>query len=61
MISLLPLSQAQCKELQDKYHIYLVTNGRVTISGLNEKNIDYVAKSIDKAVRQSQLGISSKI
>ncbi|KAH8722243.1 aspartate aminotransferase [Ilyonectria robusta] len=61
LFSLLPLSQAECKELQDKYHIYLVTNGRVTISGLNEKNIDYVAKSIDKVVRQSQLGISSKI
>ncbi|KAH7151732.1 aspartate aminotransferase [Dactylonectria estremocensis] len=61
LFSLLPLTPNQCTELQDKYHIYLVTTGRVTISGLNEKNMDYVAKSIDRVVRQSQTESSSKL
>ncbi|KAF4960070.1 hypothetical protein FSARC_10565 [Fusarium sarcochroum] len=48
LFSLLPLTPEQCKALQIQYHIYLVPNGRTTISGLNERNIKYVASSIDE-------------
>lgn len=46
-----PLSQEQCLALKDKYRIYVVVNGRMAISGLTERNIAYVAKSIDEVVR----------
>lgn len=41
----------QCKALVDKGHIYLTGNGRISMAGLNEKNVRYVAESIDKVVR----------
>jgi aspartate/tyrosine/aromatic aminotransferase len=31
------------KELREKYHIYLVGSGRISIAGLNTKNVNYVA------------------
>ncbi|CAH0046283.1 unnamed protein product [Clonostachys solani] len=52
--SLLPLSPQQCQELKNEYHIYMVPNGRITIPGLNAKNIEYVAKSINSVVRDTQ-------
>ena len=39
--------------LQKQYHIYLVPNGRVTIPGLNNINLEYVARSMDAVVRQT--------
>jgi aspartate aminotransferase len=61
LFSLLPLTPEQCKTLQTKYHIYLVPNGRITISGLNEPNIKYVASSIDEVVRASESSIRNHI
>jgi aspartate/tyrosine/aromatic aminotransferase len=31
------------KELISKYHIYLLSSGRISIAGLNEGNVKYVA------------------
>ena len=31
------------KEMIAKYHIYLLSSGRISISGLNEGNVEYVA------------------
>ncbi|KAH7905435.1 aspartate aminotransferase [Hygrophoropsis aurantiaca] len=45
------LSPDQSKALADKAHIYLLDTGRVSIAGLNSKNIRYCAENIDKAVR----------
>jgi aspartate aminotransferase len=59
--SLLPLTIEQCRALQSKYHIYLVPNGRITVSGLNERNIEYVALSIDEVVRASETPIRNHI
>ncbi|KAH7267785.1 aspartate aminotransferase [Fusarium redolens] len=61
LFSLLPLTAKQCKTLQTKYHIYLVPNGRITIPGLNERNIKYVASSIDEVVRASETPIQHHI
>ncbi|KAL5605942.1 hypothetical protein FOVSG1_006089 [Fusarium oxysporum f. sp. vasinfectum] len=61
LFSLLPLTSEQCKTLQTKYHIYLVPNGRITISGLNERNINYVASSIDKVVRTAKSPIKNRM
>ena len=37
-----------------KEHIYLLTSGRASISGLNRDNVALVAKAIDKVVRETQ-------
>jgi aspartate aminotransferase len=35
----------------DKYHIYMANTSRISLAGLNEHNVEYVAKSLDEVVR----------
>lgn len=51
MFSFTGLNASQSQTLIDKYHIYLTSNGRISMAGLNSKNVRYVAESIDKVVR----------
>ncbi|XP_065920111.1 aspartate aminotransferase, cytoplasmic-like isoform X2 [Dysidea avara] len=53
MFSFSGLSVQQCEVLTNKYHIYLLKNGRISMCGLNSNNLDYVAAAIDDVVRQS--------
>ena len=46
MFSLMGLNLEQVAELKQKYAIYMPSNGRISIPGLNSSNIDYVADSI---------------
>lgn len=39
------LNLDQVKKLKSDYHIYLTDDGRISISGLNTKNVDVVAKA----------------
>jgi len=48
MFAFTGLSTPQCEELINKYHIYLTKNGRISLAGLNTKNLDYVVESISK-------------
>ena len=48
------LTGAQCEYLQTKCHIYLLDNGRISMSGLNHKNLEYVAQSMHDAVTTVQ-------
>jgi len=41
---------AQVELLASKHHIYMLKSGRVSMCGLNSKNIDYVAAAIKEAV-----------
>lgn len=50
MFSYTGLNLAQVKILIEKYHIYLLSSGRINMCGLNEKNVVYVAKSIHDAI-----------
>jgi aspartate aminotransferase len=52
MFSYTGLSEKQVLALR-KEHIYLLTSGRASISGLNRDNVKMVAKAIDKVVRAS--------
>ncbi|KAI4726715.1 putative aspartate transaminase [Aureobasidium sp. EXF-10728] len=52
MFSYTGLSEKQVLSLR-KEHIYLLTSGRASISGLNEENVKMVASAIDKVVRES--------
>jgi len=55
MFSFTGLKVEQVNTLIKEYHIYLTSDGRISIAGLNSKNIDYVADSIDACVRNSKL------
>jgi aspartate aminotransferase, cytoplasmic len=46
-----PPAAQQCKDLLEKGHIYLTANGRISMAGLNESNIEYFAECVDKVVR----------
>jgi aspartate aminotransferase len=51
MFSFTGINPEQSKTLTEKAHIYLTTNGRISMAGLNSHNIRYVAESLDKVVR----------
>jgi len=50
MFSFTGLTPAQCKLLTDKYHIYLLSNGRISMCGITTKNVQYLAAAINDAV-----------
>ncbi|OTB07509.1 hypothetical protein M426DRAFT_239607 [Hypoxylon sp. CI-4A] len=54
LFSLLPLTPEQSENLQERFHIFLVSNGRINVSGLSDSNIEYAARSIDAVVRDTQ-------
>ncbi|KAL6305398.1 aspartate aminotransferase [Sparassis latifolia] len=51
MFSFTGISAEQSQALTDKTHIYLTTNGRISMAGLNSHNIRYFAENLDKVVR----------
>lgn len=54
MFSFTGLSEPQVLKLRSDYHIYMTKNGRISMAGLNSRNVDYVAAAVDKVVRESQ-------
>jgi aspartate aminotransferase, mitochondrial len=40
------LTPEEVEEIKNKHHIYMTKDGRISISGLNTKNIEFVSKSI---------------
>ncbi|QMW28328.1 hypothetical protein AFCA_003881 [Aspergillus flavus] len=53
MFGFLGLSPAVVQKLKDKYHIYMASNSRVSIAGLNPSNVEYVARSIAECLNES--------
>jgi aspartate aminotransferase len=50
MFSFLGVSPAAAKHIVDKWHVYMLSNSRISIAGLNSKNVKYVAAAIHDAV-----------
>ncbi|KAJ6036306.1 hypothetical protein N7540_000585 [Penicillium herquei] len=50
MFSYTGLSKAQVDRLKEVHHIYMLGNGRMSLSGLNENNVAYVARAIKDVV-----------
>lgn len=50
MFSYTGLNLEQVTKLRQEFGIYLVSNGRINVAGLNETNLDYVAQSLLKAL-----------
>ena len=46
MFSFTGLNKDQMLALRETFGVYGVTNGRICIAGLNEKNVGYVAKAL---------------
>lgn len=39
---------------EERYHIYMADNSRISIAGLNPNNVEYVARSITECLRNLQ-------
>lgn len=52
MFSYTGLTEPQVLKIRSDFHIYMTKNGRISMAGLNTNNVDYVAKAIDKIVRE---------
>ncbi|KAE8144615.1 pyridoxal phosphate-dependent transferase [Aspergillus avenaceus] len=52
MFSFTGLTEPQVKLLREKWHVYMTKNGRISMAGLNTKNIDYFAEAVDSVVRE---------
>jgi len=50
MFSYTGLGPKQCEIMINKYHIYLLKNGRISMAGITSKNVNYLAKAINDAV-----------
>jgi len=44
------LNDIQVEHLKKQYHIYLMSNGRLNISGLNLENVQYIARAIYETI-----------
>ncbi|KAK0609271.1 Aspartate aminotransferase [Lasiodiplodia hormozganensis] len=51
MFSMTGLTPAQVKVLVEKYHVYLLPSGRISVTGLTEMNVAYVAEAFDKVLK----------
>lgn len=49
------LTQAQVSQLRQSHHIYMTSNGRISIAGLNEQNVRYVAESFKDVILRASL------
>ena len=44
------LTPNQCKNMTNQWHCYMAENGRISIPGLNDSNVAYVARAIKDSV-----------
>lgn len=51
MFSYTGLSPEMVERLETQHAVYLVSSGRASIAGLNQGNVEHVAKAIDEVVR----------
>lgn len=45
------LSAAQVERLKNEYHIYLTSNGRISMAGVSTKNVQYLAQAIHEVTK----------
>ncbi|BGP14423.1 hypothetical protein JCM10213_004546 [Rhodosporidiobolus nylandii] len=51
MFTFTGLTPPQCKAMVERGHVYMTANGRISMAGLRDGNVEWVAECIDKAVR----------
>jgi len=48
------LNKEMVEELRNKYAIFMTADGRISICGLNTKNLDYIAESFHTVTKDKQ-------
>ena len=51
MFSYTGLTPQQIERLKTEFHIYAVSNGRISVPGLNQNNVEYVAKAFHEVTK----------
>ncbi|KAF2230130.1 aspartate aminotransferase [Viridothelium virens] len=54
MFSFTGLSKSQVLSLREKWHVYMVETGRISMAGLNSGNVRYFAEAVDDVVRAAK-------
>eukprot|EP01080_Neovahlkampfia_damariscottae_P000327 gene327-6741_t len=54
MFTFTGLNTKQVERMVNHFHIYMISNGRISMAGLNESNVDYVASAIYDCVTTIQ-------
>lgn len=57
MFSFTGLTAAQVEFMKDKYHIYMTSNGRISMAGLTDDTVEYVADAMKDAVVSLKKGV----
>jgi aspartate/tyrosine/aromatic aminotransferase len=55
MFSYTGLNKGQVKRLAEKHHVYLMESGRASLSGVNDGNVEYVAKCFNEVLTCGKL------
>ena len=50
---MLSYTALQVDIMTKKHHIYLLKNGRISMAGVNSKNVKYIAKAIADSVKST--------
>ena len=53
MFSFTGLTEPQVLKIREDAHVYMTKNGRISMAGLNTRNVRYVADAIDKVVKEA--------
>lgn len=56
MFAFTGMSADMCDELTDEYKIFLTRDGRVSMAGINQDNVAYIAKAIHAVTDGKKLG-----
>jgi aspartate aminotransferase, cytoplasmic len=51
MFSFTGLGEQEVQRLREEFHIYMTKNGRISMAGLNTKNVEYFAKAVSQVVK----------
>ncbi|KAL8707109.1 MAG: hypothetical protein Q9220_007807 [cf. Caloplaca sp. 1 TL-2023] len=52
MFSFTGLTEKQVLRVREEAHVYMTKNGRISMAGANTGNVEYLARAIDKVVRE---------
>ena len=51
MFSFTGLTPEQVERLKNEYRVYILSNGRASISGINTHNVEYIAKAMHEVTK----------
>ena len=51
MFSYTGLNKDRVSRLRDEFHVYLLPSGRLSVCGLNDENVEYVAHAIGQVMK----------